>query len=170
MSVCDAHDAAWGSKKNLSEDEGFLIAAQFIQNSPIQKKLIDKTCALYTKMGMALSRKQCKTQIESTQGNGPWIICQDCVNFLNLSDADKETAHEAAKKWWQDKSTPGHIPGQKTQKKDKSEIVEDKKATSSFIKELGQEKKLSPHSRVDVKSSDSSLYITHSAPVHHPHL
>jgi WD40 repeat protein/serine/threonine protein kinase/tetratricopeptide (TPR) repeat protein len=152
MSVCDAHEGAWGCRKELSAGKGFLLAAQFMQDSPIQEQLIDKTCALYTKMGMTLSRKQCKAQIESTQGSGPWIICEECVNYLKLSDTDKEAARTAAKKWWQDKNTSGHMPGQKRQVIKKSERADEEKGQKGFIEELGEQKKISSNLRDELST------------------
>ncbi len=119
MGVCDAHDAAWGCKKTLAEGEGFAIAARFMQDSPIQEKLVDKSLDVYKRLGMPLSRQNCKLQIESIQGATLWLICEQCANLLKLSSADKEAAREAARRWWKDKSAPGHMPGQKTTERNK---------------------------------------------------
>jgi len=151
MSVCDAHEAAWGIKKNLSEGEGFLLAAQFMQNSSIQEKNVDRMAKLFSGM---MSREQFKVQLESNQGKTPWIICEECADFLMLSKVDRKAAREAAKKWWQNESTPGHMPGQNIEKNNKFEKIHKEKVGDSFLKDLGQEEHLTSHTEDQAELTD----------------
>jgi tellurite resistance protein len=114
MNICDAHNAAWGSRKGLLCGEGFLFAARFLQNSVIQDKFIDRMAGIG-----GVSRELLKLQLESIQGAGPWLICDECMSLLKLSDLDKNAAREAAKKFWKNNNTPGYMPGQKTGERNK---------------------------------------------------
>jgi len=118
MPVCDSHGAAgWGTPSNISNGEGYLIAARFIQNSIIQEMNIDKGMKMMG--GTTMSREKYKLEIESMQGASPWIICEQCINLLNLSQGEKDAARKAAKKWWKNHNTPGHMPRKKTSKIEK---------------------------------------------------
>ena len=121
MGICDAHEAAWGSgsPKKLSSGEGYLLAAQVMQKSVIQDKLIDQLMSMAQAMGMGSTHEQCRLQVESNQGTSPWLICEQCVDLLRLSQDDKDAAREAAIKWWRDKDTPGHIPGKRAATRNK---------------------------------------------------
>ncbi len=104
MSVCDAHDAVWGVSKMIKSGEGYLLAARFMKNSAVQEK------NLQVGERMGIPKEVYKQQIESIQGNSPWIICEQCVKFLKLGEKEKTAAHAAAVKWWRDKTVPGHMP------------------------------------------------------------
>ena len=109
MNVCDAHGAVHKSQKNLSTGEGYLLAAFFMQKSIIQEMLIDRDMPYMKTKGF--SREQYRLQIESTQGSGPWLICEECIGVLNLGSDDQSASRDAAKRWWQDKNLSGHLPG-----------------------------------------------------------
>lgn len=109
MGVCDAHGAVWKSDKQMSPGEGYLLAARFMQRSVIQDKLIERDMPMMRAMGF--TREQYRLQVESLQGASPWLICDDCIDLLKLSPADKNAAREAAKRWWNDNRTPGYVPG-----------------------------------------------------------
>jgi len=111
MSVCDAHDTVWGSRKKMSVGEGFLLAAKFVQNSPVQEKCIQKHMVIY-----GGSRERWINLLQKRQGTDAWLLCEECVEFLKLSYSDKKGARKAAKKWWKDKITAGYMPGQKKKK------------------------------------------------------
>jgi hypothetical protein len=105
MAVCDGHGAVCRSEKELKNGEGYLLAAPFMQRSVIQDKNLE------VGVTMGLDREQYRREFERMQGKGPWLLCEDCMRLLNLSEADQEAAREAAKKWWTDNGTPGHMPG-----------------------------------------------------------
>lgn len=109
MGVCDAHGAVWKSEKQMSPGKGYLFAARFMQRSVIQDKLIDRDMPMMKNMGF--TREQYRLQIESMQGSSPWLICEECIGLLKLSQSDKDAAREVAKRWWGDKSTSGYVPG-----------------------------------------------------------
>jgi hypothetical protein len=96
----------------MTPGEGYLLAGRFVQASVIQEKLLDQQMPLIRAHG--LNREQGRLQIESRQGTGPWLICQDCIGVLGLSESDKTLAREAARRWWRDNSLPGHMPSQAT--------------------------------------------------------
>ena len=106
MAVCDAHGAACGlgKQRQLKRGQGYLLAATFMRKSVIQDKNVDQGAAL------GFSRDDYRREIERVQGEGPWLICDDCLKLLNLSRADKEAAHKAAQQWWKDNNTPGYDP------------------------------------------------------------
>lgn len=119
MAVCDAHGAVCKSEKQMSPGEGYLLGARFVQRSVIQDKLIDRDMPMMQVMGMGITREQYRLEIESMQGASPWLICDECIGVLNLSQADKDAAREAAKRFWVDKSTPGHVPGSRVKTREK---------------------------------------------------
>jgi len=104
MVACDAHDAVWGTSKQLSSGEGYLLAARFMQSSAVQEKNIE------VGVRMGFPRELYKQQIESIQGKSPWLICEQCADLLKLSEADKGAARQAALSWRRDKTTAGHMP------------------------------------------------------------
>jgi len=108
-SGCDAHGAVFQSDKEMSPGEGYLFGAGFIQRSIIQEKLLDRDMPMMKNIGY--TREQYRLETESIQGSSPWLICEECLRVLKLSPSDKSAAREAAKRWWRDKSTPGHVPG-----------------------------------------------------------
>lgn len=117
MAVCDAHGAVWKSEKQMSSGEGYLLGARFVQRSVIQDKLIDRDMPMMQAMG--ITREQYRLQVESMQGASPWLICDKCIGVLNLSQADKDAAREAAKRFAADASTPGHVPGSRVKTREK---------------------------------------------------
>ncbi len=117
MSVCDAHGAVRKTEKQMSPGEGYLLAARFVQRSVIQDKLIDRDMPMMQRMG--ITREQYRLQVESMQGASPWLICNECIGVLNLSQADKDAAREAAERFSIDKSTPGHVPGSRVKATEK---------------------------------------------------
>lgn len=108
MGACDAHGAIWQSAKEVVPGEGYLLAARFMQNSSIQEKMLDRDMPMMTSLGF--TREEYKAQLESLQGLSPWLVCEECIGLLGLGSADKEAAREAARKWWADQNTPGHMP------------------------------------------------------------
>ena len=117
MGVCDAHGAVHKSQKNMSIGEGYLLAARFMQRSIIQDLLLDRDKYMMETMDWA--REQFRLQYESIQGAGPWLICEACIDVLKLGQDDKNAAREAARRWWQDKTLPGHMPGEQATTKEK---------------------------------------------------
>lgn len=117
MRACDAHGPVWKSEKQMSPGEGYLLGARFMQRSVIQDKLIDRDMPIMQAMGF--TREQYRLQVESIQGAGPWLIWDECIGVLKLSQADKDAAREAAKRFWVDKSTPGHMPGSRVKTREK---------------------------------------------------
>ena len=116
MAACDSHEALYGTPSTIPNGEGFLFAARFIQNSEIQEKNIE----IGMKMaGAFMTREEYKLEVESQQGSSPWIICEKCVSSLNLSKEEIDAARNAAIKWWNDKSSPGYMPGSDTSPKHK---------------------------------------------------
>lgn len=111
MVSCDSHVALYGTPQMISEGEGFLFAMHFMQNSEIQEKTIER--AMETDI-LSMSREEMKSYIESRQGSDPWIICEKCVGSLNLGSYEVAAARDAAIKWWNDKSSPGHMPSSDT--------------------------------------------------------
>jgi hypothetical protein len=117
VAVCDAHGAVHSSEKRMSQGEGYLLGARFVQKSVIQDKLLDRDSAFLQRLG--ITREQYRLQVEARQGATPWLICEQCVGLLHLSQADKDAAREAARRWWKDDSVPGHILGPSAQVKHK---------------------------------------------------
>jgi len=113
MGVCDAHGSVWKSEKQMLAGEGYLLAVRFVQRSVIQEKNIDMSMKMVKIAGGMMSRDECRLQLEFIQGTSPWLICEECIVLLKLGQADKDAAKEAAKRWSVDKSTPGHMPGQR---------------------------------------------------------
>ena len=109
MGVCDAHGALWKSERQMSPGEGYLLAARFMQRSVVQEKLIERDMPMMERTGF--TRQRYRQQVEAMQGPSPWLVCEECIGTLKLSQADKQAAREAGKRWWRDKTTPGHVPG-----------------------------------------------------------
>ena len=109
MGVCDAHGALWKSERQMSPGEGYLLAARFMQRSVVQEKLIERDMPMMEQMGF--TRERYRQQVEQMQGPTPWLVCEECIGALKLSPADLEAAREAARRWWRDNNTPGHMPG-----------------------------------------------------------
>jgi len=109
MGVCDAHGALWKSERQMSPGEGYLLDARFMQRSIVQEKLIDRDMPMMERMGF--TREQYRQRVEQMQGRTPWLVCEECIGALELSRADLDAAREAARRWWRDNSTPGHMPG-----------------------------------------------------------
>lgn len=97
--------------KTVASGEGYLLAAKFMQYSVV----MDKMLAVGEVMGFP--REVYRKQLMSVQGSGPWMVCEECIGSLNLSQPDKDAAREAAKRWWTDKTTPGYYPGTGGRKK-----------------------------------------------------
>jgi len=150
MGVCDAHGAVWKSEKQISPDEGYLLDARFMQKSVIQDKLIDQAVPMIQAMG--ITREQYRLQIESVQGASPWLICDECIGVLKLSQADKDAAREAATKFSADKSTPGHVPGSKKKTKEKRTALEPQKLKSPAENTKKDKKASNDPLRFSVKS------------------
>ena len=108
MEVCAAHEIAWQSEKRLWPGEGYLLASSFMQWSVIQNLLIDQGISLVQDSGF--TRDQCRQQVESIQGSGPWLICEECISVVELSETDSQAARDAAVIWWKDRSAPGYMP------------------------------------------------------------
>ena len=109
MGVCDAHGALWKSERQMSPGEGYLLAARFMQRSVVQEKLIERDMPMMERMGF--TRQRYREQVEAMQGPTPWLVCEECIGALKLSQTDQQAAREAGKRWWQDNSSPGHMPG-----------------------------------------------------------
>ena len=120
MAVCDGHGALHGTEKQMTPGEGYLLAGRFVQSSVIQEKLLDQQRPMMRAYG--LTREQGRLQIESRQGAGPWLICEDCIGVLGLSESDRNLAREAAKRWWRDNSLPGYLPGQGEQTRNRAPL------------------------------------------------
>jgi len=117
MAKCDGHDAVWGLAKEIAHGEGYALDGSFMQRSVIQEKLLDKLMGFRS---VGISREGCRRLVERKQGKGPWLMCEECVRLLNLSEADQEAAREAARRWWKDNHTPGHLPEESTSLDSKS--------------------------------------------------
>jgi len=111
MVGCDAHEAVFECDNKMSPGEGYLFEARFIQRSVIQEKLLDRDMPMMKNMGY--TREQYRLETESIQGSSPWLICEECLRVLKLTRSDENAAREAARKWWRDKNTPGHVPGRR---------------------------------------------------------
>jgi len=103
MSACDAHGALHESRTSLSHGEGYLLDARFMQASVVQTKMLDKHPS-------SMSREDYRRYLVSMQGTSPWLVCDQCIGYLNLSETDKQAARAAARRWWADNNSPGHVP------------------------------------------------------------
>ena len=110
MALCVAHEAFWGimSEKKLSPGEGYLLGARFVHGSVIQDKQLDLSMSFANGF---FTREELRLELESKNDGRPYLICNECIDALNLSQADKDAAQEAAKRFSVDNSTPGHVPG-----------------------------------------------------------
>jgi len=111
--VCDAHGAVWDSEKQTHPGSGYLFDARFMQRSVIQEKAIDQVMSKLKELGKTTTRDECQSMMETKQGSTPWLICDECISVLNLSQAEKDTARDAAKKFWIDKAEKELIKEQK---------------------------------------------------------
>jgi len=106
--ICDSHKGVWGNQKNITRGQGYLLAARYIQSSTIQDKAIDHN--LRELGDMSVTREGIRQMLINQQGISPWLICDKCSGLLGLSGADKNSARDAATRWFEDRSVPGHMP------------------------------------------------------------
>ena len=122
MKNCDTHGVLFGTDKHLSPDEGYLISAAYVKETGIYKRFLEKDRALVE--GLGLTMPQYRAQMDSVQGNAPWMICEDCIKEFNLSEGDLRKAKNAALLWEHDKAVSGITPSSLSQ--GKTENVSDK--------------------------------------------